>query len=96
MVIIEFIEKISDSRMLLSWRESGRCNYTEQLWTLKKAPHFKICAVSGKRVHRGDRIFCPSGRPLNHDKCILGAEIGTVLSVESIEARYVKDSKNVF
>lgn len=88
MVIIEFLEKISERRMLLSWRESGCCNYTEQLWALQKATCKRICAFSGKQVIEGDPIYCPVGKPLNADRCILSAVFGAIFSAGLIEASH--------
>ncbi len=88
MVIIEFLEQISERRMLLSWRESGCCNYTEQLWSLQKANCKRICAFSGKQIVEGDKIFCPMGKPLNYDRCILKDELGEIFAAGSVEASY--------
>ena len=70
MITIQFLEKPSERELLLSWREPARCNYTEQLWALRKAPSATTCALSGEKIRRGDRVYSPVGRPLNRSKCI--------------------------
>jgi len=62
---IQILEISSKRQLLLSWRESGRCNYTEQPWTLRKARRATICALTGKRILRGDHVYTPVGQPLN-------------------------------
>jgi len=70
MIRIQFLEKPSARTILLSWREPGRCNYTEQLWTLFKARRAATCAMSGKNIRRGDHVYRPVGEPLNKNQCI--------------------------
>ncbi len=70
MITIKFLEKLSEKSLLLSWREPARCNYTEQLWVLYKAPAETTCAVTGERIRRGERVYAPVGQPSNHGKCI--------------------------
>lgn len=70
MVIIKFLEKPSERELLLSWREPARCNYTEQLWTLRKATSATTCVLTGEKIRRGDRVYSPAGRPANRSKCI--------------------------
>ena len=71
MITIEFLEKPSSRQLLVSWRETGRCNYTEQLWTLGKASKAATCAVTDNNIRRGDAVYRPAGHPLNCDKIIL-------------------------
>lgn len=70
MITIEFLEKPSEKRLLLSWREPARCNYTEQLWSLRKAPSASTCALTGEKIRRGDRVYAPVGHPSNYGKFI--------------------------
>ncbi|MFC6522939.1 DUF3331 domain-containing protein [Undibacterium arcticum] len=61
MIIIQFLEKPSERKLLLSWREPARCNYTEQLWTLRKAPNATTCALSGEKSGAAIMSIAPSG-----------------------------------
>lgn len=71
MITIQILEAPAKNRLLVSWRQSGLCNYTEQLWALRNAVRTSRCAISGQPVHRGDKIYRPVGKPMNHATCIL-------------------------
>ena len=71
MITIQILEAPAKDRLLVSWRQSGICNYTEQVWALRKAERTTRCAISGQPVRRGDRIYRPVGKPLNFATCIL-------------------------
>lgn len=65
MATITILERITENRVLLSWREAGRCNYTEQLWALRKVPKTVTCAMTGTTIVRGEKAFLPLGEPVN-------------------------------
>jgi hypothetical protein len=71
MITIQILEVPAKNRLLVSWRQSGVCNYTEQLWALRKAEKTTRCAISDLPVRRGDQIYRPIGKPLNLATCIL-------------------------
>jgi Domain of unknown function (DUF3331) len=71
MIRIQILESPAKNRLLVSWRQSGICNYTEQLWALRKAEKTTQCAISGHAIRRGDQIYRPVGKPLNFATCIL-------------------------
>lgn len=84
MITIELLEKPSSRQLLVSWRETGRCNYTEQLWTLGKAFKAATCAVTDKSIRRGDSVYRPAGRPLNCDKVILADAFHELLGLQRL------------
>ncbi|CAB3744866.1 hypothetical protein LMG24238_07363 [Paraburkholderia sediminicola] len=53
----------SANHLLVRWVESGRCHYGEQRWRLGVATRTGYCAVSGRKIHRGDAVYRPTGRP---------------------------------
>jgi hypothetical protein len=75
MITIQILEAPAKNRLLVSWRESGICNYTEQLWALRKAKRTAHCAISGQQVRLGDEIYRPVGTPLNFATCILAGAV---------------------
>jgi hypothetical protein len=75
MITIQILESPAKNRLLVSWRESGICNYTEQLWALRKAKRTTLCAISGQPVRLGDEIYRPVGKPLNSATCILAGAV---------------------
>jgi hypothetical protein len=75
MIKIQILESPAKNRLLVSWRQPGICNYTEQLWALRKAERTTHCAISGQPVHRGDQIFRPVGKPMNYATCILASAV---------------------
>lgn len=82
MITIHILEAPRKNRLLVSWRQSGICNYTEQLWALRRAERTTRCAFSGQAIQRGDKIYRPVGNPLNSATCIL-AEVLTLPPVEN-------------
>ncbi|WP_088926394.1 DUF3331 domain-containing protein [Burkholderia multivorans] len=78
-VHVKILEKSSD-RLLLQWREPGRCNYSEQIWMLKLARKAGVCAYSGLLIEVGDSIYTPVGRhrPSNHGSMILAERVADV------------------
>jgi hypothetical protein len=71
MITVHILETSARNKILVSWRESGLCNYTEQTWHLHRAKKTGYCALSGQPVQRGDEVYQPIGKPVNHDTYIL-------------------------
>jgi len=78
MITIRFLEKPSKKHLLVSWREQAKCNYTEQLWTLRKAAKATTCALSGEKIKRGDYVYRPAGQALNSGNCIRAEAVALV------------------
>lgn len=70
MAKIQILEKLNERRLLLSWSEPGRCNYTEQLWSLRKMTQTVNCALSGMLIERGEQAYAPLGAPANQGNFI--------------------------
>lgn len=51
---VRVMERPDTGSIVVTWREPGRCCYTEQLWKLTKAPSYGQCALSGVPVRAGD------------------------------------------
>ncbi|MGF6303005.1 MULTISPECIES: SET domain-containing protein [Paraburkholderia] len=69
---VRIMERPDTGSIVVTWREPGRCCYTEQLWKLTRAPSHGQCAFSGIPVHAGDCVYMPCGdpRPVNADSLI--------------------------
>lgn len=80
MITINILEAPAKNRLLVSWRQSGLCNYTEQVWALRNAVHAARCAISGQPVRRGDKVYRPVGKPMNHATCILPEAAQSVMA----------------
>lgn len=61
-VRIEILER-SDTEMVIRWVEPGRCHYGEQRWRRRSAHTSGTCAVSRRKIRRGDAVFKPAERP---------------------------------
>ncbi|WP_118180114.1 DUF3331 domain-containing protein [Paraburkholderia phosphatilytica] len=55
-VIGEF-ERVDSRTVLLTWHDATRGRFTEQRWRLAAAPTNGQCALSGRPIRRGDRVF---------------------------------------
>jgi len=73
------VERQPDSSMLVSWSDSTRCRYTDQLWVVIVSRISGYCALSGRRIRRGDQVYKPRWkapyRPANGAEMILVAEL---------------------
>jgi Domain of unknown function (DUF3331) len=72
------LDRPTSSTVLISWKDSTRCNYGYQLWHLAKSRKSGICALSGKQIKVGDLVYRPyAGRldPLNAGAMILAVSI---------------------
>lgn len=70
MAKIQILERLNEKRLLLSWCEPGRCNYTEQLWSLRKMTQPVTCALTGTSIMRGEHAYAPLGTPANQGSFI--------------------------
>lgn len=77
MAKIQILEKLNEKRLLLSWCEPDRCNYTEQLWSLRKMTRKATCALTGRSISRGEQAFAPLGSPAN---------LGNFIAVNAVPA----------
>lgn len=77
--VVTVVERLSQTRVSLSWRDSTLCNYEEQVWTYGKAKSSGRCALSGKPILRGDSVYRlmrrGRDRPLNNGEMILASEL---------------------
>jgi hypothetical protein len=62
-ITIRIFERQGPNALIVSWRESGRCCYSEQRWELTDASAAGTCALSGEPFSRGERVFRPVGDP---------------------------------
>jgi Domain of unknown function (DUF3331) len=76
---ITAIERQDDVSALISWCDPTMCHYVDQVWRQIIARRNGYCALTGKRIRRGDAVFMPSGRgrlrPANYDKMILATAL---------------------
>ncbi|WP_256701887.1 DUF3331 domain-containing protein [Burkholderia sp. SRS-W-2-2016] len=74
-------ERLADYSFALSWSDSTRCHYREQVWKRALAKKAGICALSGASIRKGDAVFRPEDRryrdPLNAGAMILAASLDT-------------------
>jgi hypothetical protein len=61
-VRIEILER-SDTTLVIRWVEPGRCHYGEQRWRRRSAHTSGTCAVTRRKIRRGDAVFKPAERP---------------------------------
>jgi hypothetical protein len=59
---IEILER-SETTLVIRWIEPGRCHYGEQRWRRRSAHTSGTCAVSRRKIRRGDAVFKPAERP---------------------------------
>jgi Domain of unknown function (DUF3331) len=78
--LVVSIEKQSEKTLLVSWSDSTRCRYLDQVWIVGGARTGGNCALSGQLISRGDRVFRPrssgGSQPLNVGEMILAKETG--------------------
>jgi hypothetical protein len=56
---IAFVEWVNSKSAILSWKASTSGVYGEQLWKLRTAKRLGSCAISGKKIRRGNAVFRP-------------------------------------
>lgn len=70
---IHLVERVTTTRVTLAWFDLSRCAYGNQEWHLTRARRSGVCAVSGRRIRRGENVYRPRpSRPqvLNADAMI--------------------------
>jgi hypothetical protein len=78
---ISLIERTSTTSVTIAWRDATSCFYGAQVWSAAKARLSGVCAISGARIKRGDRIFHPrrsKPAPVNAKAMILASTIDAV------------------
>ena len=73
-VTVSLIDRPTPATATISWRDSTRCCYGDQLWRSSRARTEGICAMSGRPIRPGDAVYKPRfGRsaPRNADAMIL-------------------------
>lgn len=61
--VVRIFERPSLDQLIVSWREAGRCCYSEQRWELAEASAAGTCALSSKTFAAGAKVFQPIGNP---------------------------------
>ena len=68
-------EWLSSATISVSWSDSCTGRYIEQIWCSGRSRVTSICALTGRTIRRGDRVFRPRARgvrvPTNEDQMIL-------------------------
>jgi hypothetical protein len=76
--LVSLVERTSSSTVTIAWRDSTSCSYGAQIWLVANAKVSGVCAMSGARINRGDRIFHPRHSrpaPVNATAMILASAI---------------------
>ncbi|WNC92559.1 DUF3331 domain-containing protein [Paraburkholderia sp. FT54] len=58
-VTVSLLERQTPSTATISWRDSTRCCYGDQIWCATRARTVGICAMSGRAIRRGDAVYTP-------------------------------------
>ncbi|HXZ07761.1 MAG TPA: DUF3331 domain-containing protein, partial [Paraburkholderia sp.] len=77
-VTVKLVDCARDDRVILTWIDSTKCCYLDQIWRRVRARFSGYCVLSGAQIRRGDMVFRPSvGRMclVNGDAMILGSEL---------------------
>jgi hypothetical protein len=75
---VSLVEWTSSSTVTIAWRDATSCSYGAQIWLVANAKVSGVCAMSGARIKRGDRIFHPrhsNPAPVNATAMILASAI---------------------
>jgi Domain of unknown function (DUF3331) len=78
---IHVLERSTATRMTLAWRDPLRCAYGDQHWFLTQARLPGVCAISGRKIRRGENVYRPQPtrpRALNS---------GAMIHAATLEAR---------
>jgi Domain of unknown function (DUF3331) len=74
----EILEWTPGNSLVVCWCDPTAGRYGEQSWKLSVARGVSICAFSGKRIKRGDKIFRPywrGAKPANAEQSILASAL---------------------
>ena len=58
-VTVSLLERPTSSTATISWRDSTRCCYGEQVWCASRARTKGVCAMSGRSIRPGDAVYKP-------------------------------------
>lgn len=81
---VSLIERTTSSTVTIAWRDPTSCFYGAQIWRIASARVSGICALSGQRIRRGDRIFHPrrsNPAPVNARAMILESALNAIDSL---------------
>ncbi|WP_118180195.1 DUF3331 domain-containing protein [Paraburkholderia phosphatilytica] len=67
---IQILEQ-SETILIIRWVEPGRCHYGEQRWRRRSAHTSGTCALSRRKIRRGDAVFKPAERPAPSNAAIM-------------------------
>jgi hypothetical protein len=56
---VVYVERVSDSTIVVSWSDSTACLYGDQTWRRCLAKNEGICEISGLPVGIGDAVYRP-------------------------------------
>jgi hypothetical protein len=83
---VSLIERTTSSTVTIAWRDPTSCFYGAQIWRIASARVSGVCALSGQRIRRGDRIFHPrrsNPAPVNARAMILESALNEVESLRT-------------
>jgi hypothetical protein len=78
---VSLVERTTSSTVTIAWRDPTSCFYGAQIWRAASAKVSGICALSGQRIRRGDRIFHPhrtKPTPVNARAMILESALNAI------------------
>ncbi|WP_321890225.1 DUF3331 domain-containing protein [Paraburkholderia bannensis] len=78
---VAILERLDSNTVTVSWNDPQACHYGSQVWGVGTARQSGICAVSGKKIRRGDSVYRPRvsrPAPLNSGAMILVSVIYSV------------------
>jgi hypothetical protein len=58
-VTVSLVERQTFSTVTISWRDSTRCCYGDQIWHSSRARTEGVCAMSGRLIRPGDPVYKP-------------------------------------
>ncbi|SDG13455.1 DUF3331 domain-containing protein [Paraburkholderia phenazinium] len=77
-IVVEVIERLSDTSIAVRWQDATRCRYDDQVWISCRARLKGRCALSGLLIRRDDLIYKPrvrSTKPVNAAAMMLASAI---------------------
>ncbi|MGF6781351.1 DUF3331 domain-containing protein [Paraburkholderia sp. GAS334] len=78
---VSLIERTTSLTVTIAWWDPTSCFYGAQIWRVASAKVSGICALSGQRIRRGDRIFHPQrskAAPVNARAMILESALNAI------------------
>jgi hypothetical protein len=58
-VTVSLVDWPTSSTATISWRDSTRCCYGDQVWRSSRARTEGVCAMSGRPIRPGDAVYKP-------------------------------------